>query len=279
MHISDGETFWKAFKLYLSLAPNITAAGGLGFGDLASVGNNSYTFVSSFVLPHKTLTEAASFVAPFFSSLRALGINITDPASATLPYARPAYRGSEDSGPNNKVFSSRLFPRANWANATLFDLTVAAIRRSVTEGGLNYRCRNFAPSLAAGGYLANFTGANPAFRDTLMHSSVFEPELADRDTTTADQFRSRFTSLKRHMDELRALTVGSGAYINEAEVTEPNWQQSFFGNQYDQLLAIKKSVDPWGLFWAPSTVGSEGWAVVTADGLPTQNGPLCRTTK
>ena len=195
---------------------------------------------------------------------------------STLPYAQPAYRGSEDSGPNNKVFSSRLFPRANWNNATLFDLTVAAIRRTVQEGGLNYRCRNFNPSLAAGGYLATDSGANPAFRDSLMHSSVFEPDLADRDTTTASQFLDRYANLKHYMDELRALTPGSGAYINEAEVTEPNWQQSFFGDQYHRLLSIKKAVDPWDLFWAPTTVGSENWRVETVDKLPTQNGPLCR---
>ncbi len=109
-----------------------------------------------------------------------------------------------------------------------------------------------------------------------MHSSVFQTQLADRDTTTADQFRSRYDNLKHYMDELRALTPGSGAYINEAEVTEPNWQQSFFGSQYERLLKVKKSVDPWGLFWAPTTVGSENWHVVTADRLPTQNGPLCK---
>jgi hypothetical protein len=31
-----------------------------------------------------------------------------------------------------------------------------------------------------------------------------------------------------------------------------------------------------GVFWAPMTVGSEAWEVITADGLPTQNGQLCR---
>ncbi len=279
IRIPDVEKFWQAFNLYFAFVPNITATGGIGFGDIQNIGNNSITFISSFVIPRKTSAETAAFLAPYFASLRAIGVNITDPATTTIPYTRPGYTGAEDSGPNNKVFSSRLYPRTNWANATLFGLTTAAIRRTVQDGGLTFRCRNFNPSLAAGGYLADNSGVNPAFRDSLMHSTVFEPLLADKDITTAEQFQSRHAVLKQHMDELRALTPGSGAYINEAEVTEPNWQQSFFGNQYARLLGIKKAVDPWGLFWAPTTVGREGWAVVTADGLPTQNGPLCRTSK
>ncbi len=238
--------------------------------------NDSVLFVGSFLVPNKTPAEAAAFLAPVYAALRDLGIDLNEPPISTVIYAMPAYKGSEDAGPNNKVFSSRLFPRANWANATLFGLTVNAIRRTVELGHLNYRCRNFAPSLAAGGYLANVSGVNPAFRESLMHSTVFEQQLADRDTTTPDDWRARYDNLKKYMDGLRAVTPGSGAYINEAEVTEPNWQQSFFGNLYPRLLATKKAVDPWDLFWAPTTVGSENWAVVSVDGLPTQNGPLCR---
>jgi hypothetical protein len=49
-------------------------------------------------------------------------------------------------------------------------------------------------------------------------------------------------------------------------VQEPNWQRSFFGDKYQDLLEIKGK-DRWGLFWAPAVVGSEAWKVVTADGL------------
>jgi hypothetical protein len=44
----------------------------------------------------------------------------------------------------------------------------------------------------------------------------------------------------------------------------------------EHVAQIKKKTDRWRLFWAPTTVGSEVWEVITADGLPTQNGPLCR---
>jgi hypothetical protein len=44
----------------------------------------------------------------------------------------------------------------------------------------------------------------------------------------------------------------------------------------EHVAQIKKKTDPGGLFWAPTTVGSEVLEVITADGLPTQNGPPYR---
>ena len=262
--------------MYFSQIPKITSLGGMGFADLANIGNSSYTLTVGFVLPGKTATEATAFTQPIYASLRSLGLNISDPPTQTIPYANPAYNGSDSSGKSNRFFSSRLVPRANWADPALFNKTVAAIRSAVVDGGLTYRCRNFGPSLKAGGYLADFAGVNPAFRESLMHATVQIPQSMDRTTTTPAQFRERVAVLERHMDAIRALTPGSGAYINEAEVTEPGWQKCFFGANYERLLAVKKTVDPWGLFWAPATVGSEPWAVRSVDGLPTQNGPLCR---
>lgn len=81
--------------------------------------------------------------------------------------------------------------------------------------------------------------------------------------------------LMEHVDAVRNVTPGGGSYINEAHVLETDWQQSFFGDNYNVLLRIKREQGPWQLFWAPLTVGSEGWAVDDSGPLRTQNGPLC----
>ena len=49
--------------------------------------------------------------------------------------------------------------------------------------------------------------------------------------------------------------------MGEADASEPDWQQSFYGENYERLLEIKGRWDPWGLFWANTGVGSEGWSV------------------
>ena len=58
---------------------------------------------------------------------------------------------------------------------------------------------------------------------------------------------------------LIGLSPGSGAYLNEADVNEPDWQWSFFGSHYGPLKAIKDLYDPRGLFTCVNCVGSEDW--------------------
>jgi len=61
---------------------------------------------------------------------------------------------------------------------------------------------------------------------------------------------------------LRTLDPDSGAYINEADAYEPNWQQAFWGSNYERLLEIKRKVDPDDVLWCQPCVGSENWKLV-----------------
>ncbi|KLO17643.1 FAD-binding domain-containing protein [Schizopora paradoxa] len=51
----------------------------------------------------------------------------------------------------------------------------------------------------------------------------------------------------------------SGAYSNEADVREPDFQTTFFGINYPKLKSIKEKYDPNGLFIVQAGVGSEDW--------------------
>ncbi|KAE8156021.1 FAD/FMN-containing dehydrogenase [Aspergillus tamarii] len=72
------------------------------------------------------------------------------------------------------------------------------------------------------------------------------------------------------LPELVALTPGGGAYLNEADPHQPEWQSTFYGNNYNKLLAVKKKYDPQDVFYALTAVGSEAW-------VETMDGRLCRT--
>jgi len=271
VEVDDTELFWRAYGVILAFGKEITDAGGLAFGDLTPLGNNSFLLASSFSMPNLTVPQTEVLLHPVFEALRSIGINITDPPVSTFPYGFIS-NGTGDF-PSHNLFASRLFPRDNWADAALFQATTKAIRDTV-EAGFIFNGINYSPTVAIAGYPGD-NAVNPAFRKTLMHATVFDPfPVTAKDP---EDFLSRHDRLNTYMDEIRAVTPGSGAYINEADVLEPNWQQSFFGSNYKRLLAIKTAVDPWGLFWAPTTVGSEAWRVITRDGLPTQDGPLCRT--
>lgn len=60
--------------------------------------------------------------------------------------------------------------------------------------------------------------------------------------------------------QLSSLIPGGGhAYLNEGDMWEPNWQEVFYGENYERLLSIKDKYDPQGIFYGWTAVGSERW--------------------
>ena len=59
------------------------------------------------------------------------------------------------------------------------------------------------------------------------------------------------------MKLIRDLAPGSGAYLNECDYFEPDWQSSFWGLNYPRLLDIKRRYDPRNVFQVHHGVGSD----------------------
>ena len=60
--------------------------------------------------------------------------------------------------------------------------------------------------------------------------------------------------------KFREDTPGAGAYFNEADFFEDNWQDAFWGMEnYARLLEIKNKWDPEQLFYCHNCVGAEFW--------------------
>ncbi|KAI1768641.1 FAD-binding domain-containing protein [Hypoxylon sp. FL1150] len=257
----DLDKFWAGFDIYHA------------FGNKVVDQQGTACFTTDIELPNVTEDFLAEFVRPFVDDLKAVGLNVTyDPPSPAGNWgAGAAGRGDT---PGNTRFGSRLFPRENLADpaSELFAATQLAIRRSI-EAGYTFHGIHMVPTEDVAGYPGN-NAANPAFRKTIMHADLFDFTVQRGLTPMA--FTQAHDKLAAAMDEWRAVSPGAGAYFNEADLEEPNWQQAFFGTNYERLLGIKRERDPWGLFYAPVTVGSEEYTLVTEDGLPTQNGRLCR---
>ena len=80
------------------------------------------------------------------------------------------------------------------------------------------------------------------------------------DPLNQTQFDRITTSLRTEdMQVLRDLAPDMGAYVNEADPTEPDWKDTFYGENYTRTLALKKRWDPHGVFWYKNAVGSELW--------------------
>ncbi|KAL4751930.1 hypothetical protein BDW72DRAFT_212340 [Aspergillus terricola var. indicus] len=265
--------FWAGFRAYLDYFISNSDAGIYSYFFILP-SDGEFTFLMQpFVAPNRTLEETDALLAPWFERLSDLGITL----DANTTYFDNFYDAWLASFPLEVVekthvaTGSRLFPRKNFENETLLDQTFEAIRAS-SEAGLTYIAFNMAPTLERGGNPDN--AVNPAWRKTVMHALSSVNWATNATTEEIKAARHEFTY--KHMQRWRDVSPGSGAYLGESDRTEPDFQQAFYGSKYSRLLALKRKLDPLNVFYAATAVGSEGWQVVTEDGLPTEDGRLCR---
>jgi FAD/FMN-containing dehydrogenase len=76
--------------------------------------------------------------------------------------------------------------------------------------------------------------------------------------------KERADRVQAAMKALRVVAPDTGAYVNECDYFQSDWQRAFWGPNYPRLARIKRRYDPAGLFTAHHTVGSEAWS---ADGF------------
>jgi FAD/FMN-containing dehydrogenase len=114
---------------------------------------------------------------------------------------------------------------------------------------------------------ARNTAMNPAVLDAFalvivasLGPAVF-PGLPAPDLAAARAHRDR---VQAAMAPLRAAAAddasNAGAYVNECDYFQQDWQNAFWGENYPRLARIKRRYDPDGLFTVHHGVGSENWS-------------------
>ncbi|OCL12223.1 FAD binding domain-containing protein [Glonium stellatum] len=274
----SNDIFWKGIDVYHKHVTRICDAKGIGYNFIRPIklpfsNSTSYVFTTSLELPKMNATEALAFATPLVADLNKVGINIPTPIAVYISRSVGVrYPGDDISNiVGNSRLATRLFPRENLEDPDLFNATMKVIRSLVEEGGYTFHGINYSPTEEVSGYPDS--AINPAFRKTVLHAEAYEGVPA---TGTPDVITTRHDRFNQYFQPLRDVSPGAGSYMNEADVSEPDWQQSFYGYHYPRLLSIKKRRDPYDLFWVPTGVGSEGWEVRAPGAAPQQDGKLCR---
>lgn len=99
------------------------------------------------------------------------------------------------------------------------------------------------------------TSANPSWRTALWHP-VFTGGWTVG--STLDQQQQTYQKVFDAVNHLRDLTPGGGSYVNEDSILVDNWQETFWGSNYDRLLSIKQKYDPDHMFDCYKCVGWRG---------------------
>ncbi|KAH8108810.1 FAD-binding domain-containing protein [Phellopilus nigrolimitatus] len=150
------------------------------------------------------------------------------------------------------AIASRLIPAANFQTAESQAELVDTLLTTFNNGQLPI-IFSVAPFL-----LGNMSGTslNPIWNNSLWHvSDNFGVLELQHDLSEKQQI---YGKLSKGMDPVRNITPGSGAYQNEADVFEPNHEESYWGSNYETLLAIKNKYDPDHLLDCWHCVGWKG---------------------
>lgn len=273
----SADTFWNGLRIYMTYFPTFPDAGTYGYFNIAPNGNGGFTFTfDPFWGANLTQPELETLVAPFLDELKASGIPVT-PVYTEYTSLYPAWNTSfppEVVGSWTNHAGSRLFPRENFVNQTLLNETLAVVRYAIESGAIlvGYNIKS-----AINPQANQNNSVNPAWRETLTHFIL--PALWGANATLAEIANASETLTNDWISKWRAVSPGAGSYFAEGDINEPDFQQSFYGSYYPRLYALKQQLDPWGLFYAPTAVGSEDWYITgQLPYLPTQNGRLCRKT-
>ncbi|KAH9907321.1 FAD binding domain-containing protein [Xylariomycetidae sp. FL2044] len=268
------DLFWECVGAFFKDFIKYTDAGNYMYFKLDARSGNWVFNMQPWFAPNMNEAELRNMTSPFFEKLDALGMHL-DPVYHEFDNFFDAWDTSfpdEPWGSNLLRQGSRLFPRENWEDPARLAATFQVIRYVVDSGGL-FMGFTLTPNPASG---YPDTAVNPAWRHTVLHAI---------DAVTWDQ--DMYTEIIAIWSQVLTLDWGpawrkvspnSGAYLSEADYIEPNFQQSFWGDNYDRLYRLKQQLDPWGLFYSQNAVGSEDWEMsgYVFGNLPSQNSHLCR---
>jgi hypothetical protein len=225
--------FWQGVRAYWDEFVTYTDAGIYSYFSTVLTGVDSYAFgMSPFFAPNKTASQVNTLVAPWFAKLAKLGITIT-PVVKEYTNFYDAWWASfplETVGITNLKTASRLFPKSNWANQTSLNATFEAVKSTVEAGG-SFLSFNIKAAQNSG----SDNAVNPAWRNTCLHAimGVFWAANATDSEIVSVSEKMTYDWMARW----RAVSPGAGAYLSEADILEPNFQQGkLYKNYFHHII-------------------------------------------
>ncbi|EAU82898.1 FAD binding domain-containing protein [Coprinopsis cinerea okayama7 len=248
-HTVDQELFWKGFSAFHNRANYWVDHGMYAYYELFP-----FTFrVQPFVAPNMNASQLATVLQPLYDELDAQGVpyesSIKDYSTFFDLYID--LFEDEQSGAN-VLIGGRIFTRQDIEEHGN-DIVEAK------KGIVNYGVIGHIVGPGHGLPSAD-SAVNPVWRNATSMSITMYPMTPDM---SFDQKAAAEQFLTDHVDgPLRAASPYGAAYVNEGNLAEPNWQTAFWGTNYPRLLDIKRRYDPFGVFYARSTPGTEDWEVL-----------------
>ncbi|PGG95966.1 hypothetical protein AJ79_09786 [Helicocarpus griseus UAMH5409] len=260
--------YWQIVRSFIRYLPAISGNGRsgnlIGTPMMPAADGTSTTADLSmklYFVNESSVEKTKRLLLPFTEPLKDLAgnrpqLNITTYQSVSEFYVTTL--GAPDFTGSSVLFLSRLISHRFLASSRGPGKLSEAIQR------LGYNATDtFSINFVAGDQVARNGAAvdsalNPAWREALVHVILSHGWLGYK---SFDDQRQVQDGITHHQEPiLRSLEPGRmGAYLNEANPQQQNFQHEFWGNKYPRLYAIKRHYDPFDLFITRLGVGSENW--------------------
>jgi len=266
---ADTSGLLDTIAILYSEYPDLNDAGYAGYGEwtINSPTPLFATFTAGYVhgiyMFNKTVAQAqAAFNA---TRTRLAPYNLTSVFISESYVSYPDYwsfysaeSGVEPAVGSSAALGSRLFDRPSVTqNFTALRNMVGAIAGTPDQ----YTFNNF--ELVGGGAVFNNTnpgsGVLPAWRSSYFSNIVARGYPIGTSQSVVDSIENDITYVKTAA--MKALAPNTGAYMNEADRLDPNWQVDFYGSNYNNLHSIKQKYDPCSAFYCPTCVGSDAFGI------------------
>ncbi|KAJ8073818.1 hypothetical protein PM082_012096 [Marasmius tenuissimus] len=164
----------------------------------------------------------------------------------------------------DSLVASRLLPQSIWDNEN--STTVLDATREIVESGLRVSELSFKLPTRLPGDPQN--AVLPAWREA--QRLVF-PGLVYQGNETPAEASMELEKVSWATSVLRKISPGSGGYLNEGDLLEPDFKDAFYGPNHDRLLSIKDKWDPDQFLYGSTAVGGDRWR-------EDEDGRLCRVS-
>ncbi|KAI1425160.1 hypothetical protein F5Y12DRAFT_784923 [Xylaria sp. FL1777] len=251
------DAFWHAVGVFNSKLPEMLDAGNTTI--VYSLANNTFG-VYNIAADGRDADEVRAILQPALDDLESLGVpyNCTTHQSATfLEHLRRDYSPFPD-GPftTSGILGGRLIPRSLLLDTEGNDNLTQILRDTASRSEYAVLMQSLNVGSPAVAQVSD-NAVLPAWRKTAVQLilsagwdwSIPRAEMVRREGVIANELTPR----------LIEITPDSGSYLNEANMQQIDWQDAFFGQNYQRLLRIKKKYDPKSLLYAAQAVGSEAW--------------------
>ncbi|EJD43860.1 FAD binding domain-containing protein [Auricularia subglabra TFB-10046 SS5] len=250
-HTTNVDLFWKGVAAFHNQAVTFVERGMFVYYELMQL----RLHVRPIVGPNMTATQIQQVAQPMFDALRSAGVPYNSSVHQFKTFFDLYVGLFEDEGAgSDALVGGRIITKQDIREnaAGIVDAYRTAVNNNAFIIG----------HIVGPGFGAPVVdnAINPVWHQAASFSITSVAVAGNAPLSTKAQAQNVVTNVVG--GALRRAAPHGGAYVNEGDLEEPNWQYEYWGSHYPRLLELKKLWDPTGLFYARTTPGTEDWEVI-----------------